>query len=255
MQKETAAIVAEMVDQEKQAASSKQATHLNTPSDIDTDSDTDEEDTEFERWQRRELERIKREEAIRDPNAKAEKATEASQAAAQVCSTSLVCMEMWPRLPSPCGGGAGIAFHHTHVQAARGKIKFMQKYYHKGAFFQTEADDDRGTVGGDEIYKRDFTGATGEDKFDKESLPAVMQVKKFGRAGRTKWTHLANEDTSAVNPTYSGQQQLQKDFLTGAYPEGAQDVFVKMKQAAEAKGGGRPGSVGDGLSKPRKMRT
>eukprot|EP00892_Ulva_mutabilis_P000569 jgi/Ulvmu1/10512/UM064_0050.1 len=215
-------MVAEMVDQEKQAAASKQATHLNTPSDIDTDSDTDEEDAEYERWQRRELERIKREEAIRDPNSKTEKVTEASQAGAQ---------------------------------AARGKIKFMQKYYHKGAFFQTEADDDRGTVGGDAIYRRDFTGATGEDKFDKESLPAVMQVKKFGRAGRTKWTHLANEDTSAVNTTYLGQQQLQKEYPTGAYPAGGQDIFMKMKQAAEAKGGGRPGSVGDGLSKPRKMRT
>lgn len=89
LQKETAAIVAEMVDQEKQAATSKQATHMNTPSDIDTDSDTDEEDAEFERWQRRELERIKREEAIRDPNARIEKASEYGQAAAQVCWTSL----------------------------------------------------------------------------------------------------------------------------------------------------------------------
>jgi len=142
------------------------------------------------------------------------------------------------------------------MQAPRGKVKFMQKYYHKGAFFQTEADDERGTVGGDAIYKRDFTGATGEDKFDKEALPAVMQVKKFGRAGRTKWTHLANEDTTVVNTAYSGSQHLQKDFPSGTYPESSvPDVFMKMKQAAEAKGGGRAGSVGDGLSKPRKMRT
>lgn len=142
------------------------------------------------------------------------------------------------------------------MQVQRGKLKFMQKYYHKGAFFQTEADDDRGTVGGDAIYKRDFTGATGEDKFDKEALPAVMQVKKFGRAGRTKWTHLANEDTSAMNTALGSQQNHQNDLFAGTYHHpGTPDVFLQMKQAAEAKGGGRPGSVGDGLSKPRKMRT
>lgn len=142
------------------------------------------------------------------------------------------------------------------VQAQRGKLKFMQKYYHKGAFFQTEADDDRGTVGGDSIYKRDFTGATGEDKFDKEALPTVMQVKKFGRAGRTKWTHLANEDTTAINTAFPGHQHLQKEFPNNAHQDpSTTDVFLQMKQAAEAKGGGRPGSVGDGLSKPRKMRT
>lgn len=73
-----------MVDLEKQAATSKQATHMNTPSDIDTDSDTDEEDTEFERWQRRELERIKHEEAIRDPNSKANKGKDNDLPPAQV---------------------------------------------------------------------------------------------------------------------------------------------------------------------------
>ena len=59
----------------------------------------------------------------------------------------------------------------------RPKTKFLQKYYHKGAFFQSGADDDRGTVGSEAIYARDFTGATGEDKFDREALPAVMQAR------------------------------------------------------------------------------
>jgi Microfibril-associated/Pre-mRNA processing len=71
-----------MVDQEKQAAATKQSGHLNTASDIDTDSETDEEETEFEKWKRRELERIKREEAQRDP---AKKPDTQAQTSTQVC--------------------------------------------------------------------------------------------------------------------------------------------------------------------------
>lgn len=69
MQKETNDIVAAIVDQEKESAATKPYTHLNTASDIDTDDDTDEEEQEFEQWKRRELDRIKREDAMRDPTA------------------------------------------------------------------------------------------------------------------------------------------------------------------------------------------
>lgn len=72
-------------------------------------------------------------------------------------------------------------------------------YWHKGAFFQENADDARGTSGGYEIFKRDYSAPTGEDKgVDKASLPKVMQVRNFGKMSRTKWTHLLAEDTSAA---------------------------------------------------------
>jgi len=76
------------------------------------------------------------------------------------------------------------------------KMKFLQKYFHKGAFFQEDSDDKFGTAGSHLIYKRDFSKPTEVDNFDKTLLPAVMQVKNFGRRGRTKWTHLLSEDTS-----------------------------------------------------------
>ena len=52
-------------------------------------------------------------------------------------------------------------------KAAKGKYKFLQKYYHRGAFFM---DKEEG------VYRRDFSGSTLEDKFDKTVLPKVMQV-------------------------------------------------------------------------------
>jgi len=38
-------------------------------------------------------------------------------------------------------------------------------------------DDVRATIGSDDIFKRDFSAPTGEDKFDKSMLPKVMQVR------------------------------------------------------------------------------
>lgn len=91
----------------------------------------------------------------------------------------------------------------------------MQKYYHKGVFYM----DDASVRDKEDVRRREATGATLEDNFNKEMLPAVMQVKNFGRSGqyercyscttlliiiiaadswccRTKYTHLADQDTT-----------------------------------------------------------
>lgn len=199
-------MVAEIVDaQRAAAAAAKASTHLASPSDIDTDTDDEAAEAEYQAWTRRELARVKREEAMRDPAAAA--AADAalagpttipgvrllynmSQAACPI--TPFDCNPLPPGYVTfaiagshfTCAGArvVGTTFRRRksvlHVQE-RTKTKFLQKYYHKGAFFQSGADDERGTVGGDAIYARDFTGATGEDKFDREALPAVMQARLF----------------------------------------------------------------------------
>ena len=70
------------------------------------------------------------------------------------------------------------------------QMRFMQRYYHKGAFFQDLQETE-------EVLQRDFSVPTGEDAdFDKANLPSVMQVRGFGRAKRSRYTHLADQDTS-----------------------------------------------------------
>lgn len=81
-------------------------------------------------------------------------------------------------------------------KASKGKYKFLQKYYHRGAFFLNDEDN---------VYKRDFSAPTLEDHFDKTILPKVMQVKNFGRSGRTKYTHLVDQDTTLFDSPWMSE--------------------------------------------------
>jgi microfibrillar-associated protein 1 len=72
----------------------------------------------------------------------------------------------------------------------KGQQKFMQRYYHKGVFYQEDAGD---------LLERDYTAPTLEDNYNKELMPEVMRVRqKFGFASQSKWTHLTAEDTTEV---------------------------------------------------------
>lgn len=67
-----------------------------------------------------------------------------------------------------------------------GNSNFMQKYYHKGSFFQDM----------DILSKRNYATAKTENAIDISLLPKVMQVRDYGKAGRSKYTHLADQDTT-----------------------------------------------------------
>ncbi|XP_046378797.1 microfibrillar-associated protein 1-like [Haliotis rufescens] len=136
---------------------------------VPTDDENDEE--EYETWKVRELRRLKRDREERE-NTEKEK-TEIEKVRGMTEEERRVEFRNNPR--------------QVTNKAPKGKYKFLQKYYHRGAFFM---DDDEG------VFKRDFSAPTLEDHFDKTILPKVMQVKNFGRSGRTKYTHLLDQDTT-----------------------------------------------------------
>jgi len=90
-------------------------------------------------------------------------------------------------------------------QKIKKKLKFLQKYYHGGAFFQDEIK---------ELSKtHDWAAPPGEDAWmDKSNVPKPMQVKNFGRASRSKYTHLVDQDTSNLkdNPWLKSRELLSK---------------------------------------------
>ncbi|RLN12688.1 microfibrillar-associated protein 1-like [Panicum miliaceum] len=147
-------------------------------SDTDTDDDADEA-KEYEAWKNREIERIRRDREAGLRKGESEKVRN---------MTGKKRMEYETGNPKP-------------LAKRKRMMKFMQRYYHKGAFFQ-KADDGSQMSGLDDVYKRDFSTPTGEDRTDMSILPKVMEVKKFGRSGRVKWTHLVDEDTTVLNNSY-----------------------------------------------------
>lgn len=74
----------------------------------------------------------------------------------------------------------------------RGKMGYMQKYYHKGAFYQEESE----KLG---LGKRDLMGARfADDVKNRELLPQALQMRdmtKLGKKGATKYKDLKSEDT------------------------------------------------------------
>ncbi|CAL1529575.1 unnamed protein product [Lymnaea stagnalis] len=141
---------------------------------IDSDEDNDEE--EYEVWKVRELKRIKRDREEREATDKEKMEVE--------------------RLRNMTEEERRQELRQNPKQvinkAPKGKYKFLQKYYHRGAFFLDKDD---------QVFKQDFSQPTLEDHFDKTILPKVMQVKNFGRSGRTKYTHLLDQDTTQKNET------------------------------------------------------
>eukprot|EP01127_Copromyxa_protea_P005389 TRINITY_DN15327_c0_g1_i1.p1 TRINITY_DN15327_c0_g1~~TRINITY_DN15327_c0_g1_i1.p1 ORF type:complete len:426 (-),score=144.07 TRINITY_DN15327_c0_g1_i1:993-2195(-) len=150
-----------------------EAAEMKAPDEIDVDTEDEgeeEQQQEFELWKLRELQRIKRDREQREA-ARLERA--------QIESRRGMTDEQVIAEKERLGDGV----------KEKKQIRFLQKYYHKGAFFADELAD---------VHKtHDWLEPVGEDReVDREILPAVLQVKNFGRSGRTKYTHLTDQDTT-----------------------------------------------------------
>ena len=140
--------------------------------------DTDDLDPETERaaWKLRELKRVKRErEAIEE----AEKEREEIERRRNLSKEDRDAEDK------------DFIEKQKEEQEGRGKMDFMQKYYHKGAFFQDDAK-------AEGLDRRDIMGSRYQDDLNRELLPQYMQIRdmtKLGRKSRTKYKDLKSEDT------------------------------------------------------------
>ncbi|XP_018620524.1 microfibrillar-associated protein 1 [Scleropages formosus] len=166
---------------------------------LDTDGENEEE--EYEAWKVRELKRIKRDREAREAMEKEKSEIERFH--------NLTEEERRAELRN---NGRQVT-----NKAIKGKYKFLQKYYHRGAFFMDEEED---------VFKRDFSAPTLEDHFNKTILPKVMQVKNFGRSGRTKYTHLVDQDTTSFDSAWA-QESAQNSKFFKQKAGGVRDVFER----------------------------
>jgi len=156
---------------------------------LSINSDDENEEAEYESWKLRELKRVKRDREEREARQKERDEVEAL--ANMTAEERHSALRNNPR--------------KVTNEKVKGKHKFMQKYYHRGAFFM-EKDED--------IYSRDFAAPTLDDHFDKTVLPKVMQVKNFGRSGRTKYTHLVDQDTTNFESPWSLDSSSTNKFMS-----------------------------------------
>ncbi|CAO1614368.1 unnamed protein product [Sympodiomycopsis kandeliae] len=145
----------------------------------DTDSLNPEE--EFQLWRLRELSRIKR-----DLESEIEKEKEEEERRKRDLLSESEKLNLDTQK-------ANASRQEKRQQRSENQSGFLQKYYHKGAFFQDL----------DILKKRDYSGESTESSIDKKNLPSIMQKRDFGKRGQSKWTHLSNEDTSRTGNSSS----------------------------------------------------
>uniref|UniRef100_A0A2P2I457 Microfibrillar-associated protein 1-like n=1 Tax=Hirondellea gigas TaxID=1518452 RepID=A0A2P2I457_9CRUS len=183
--------------------------------DVNTDDEAD--DAEYEGWKLRELRRLKRDkeeqesmQREREDVEKVRHMTEDERRIEQRNNPKTVTNK-----------------------AVKGKYKFLQKYYHRGAFFLDNED---------EVYKRDFSSSTLDDHFDKSILPKVMQVKNFGRSGRTKYTHLVDQDTTTFDSPWAADTQINHKF-SNSTAGGMKQLYDTPSTKKETSSSGASGAL------------
>lgn len=181
--KQTLKLVEDSIKKDMEAAKAEKDPHIN-----DVNTDDENEEIEYETWKLRELKRLKRDRDEREAVEKERDDIERMRSLPE--EERLKELKLNPKKVT----------NKSH----KGKYKFLQKYYHRGAFYLDREED---------VFKQDFSAPTLEDHFDKTVLPKVMQVKNFGRCGRTKYTHLVDQDTTKFDSPWISETANNDKFM------------------------------------------
>ncbi|KAE8348799.1 splicing factor, Prp19-binding domain-containing protein [Aspergillus coremiiformis] len=141
------------------------------------DKDGADPEAEYAAWKLRELKRIKRE---REAIEAAEKEREEVERRRNLTAEE---REREDR--------EFIAKQQEEREATRSQGGFMQRYFHKGAFFRDDLEKEG-------LDRRNVMGARFVDDVSRETLPEYMQIRdmtKLGKKGRTRYKDLKSEDT------------------------------------------------------------
>ncbi|KRX05423.1 hypothetical protein PPERSA_05532 [Pseudocohnilembus persalinus] len=158
----------------------------------DDDDDIDKE-KEAEQWKIRELKRIKRD---RDERLKYQKLQQEVERRRNLTEEQRIQEDLEKEKKNP--------------KKEKTKYVFMQKYYHKGAFYQGDEEDDPNS-----ILNRDFNVAVGEELFDKSQLRNFQQKRRgmYGVKGQSKYTHLTDQDTTNYDPSFKVDENIQQKMF------------------------------------------
>ena len=168
-----------LVGKQKKLKSQQEKIYIHLPDDTDDQNDI----TEYNNWKERELKRIKRDIEKYETYLKNQEEIKKRRlmSETEIKEDNL-------RL------GAD-----STKNRFRSKISFLQKYYHKGVFFQDEAEDDP-----NHIYNRDFNLPTWEDTIDKSNLPKLLAKRRGNvwKKSQSKYTHLNDADTTNFDKNF-----------------------------------------------------
>ncbi|CAI7585416.1 unnamed protein product [Penicillium glandicola] len=135
-----------------------------------------------------------------------------------------------------------IAKQKEDREATRGQTGFMQRYFHKGAFF-------RGDLEAEGLDRRELMGARFEDDVNRDTLPQYMQVRdmtKLGKKGRTRYRDLKTEDTGRFGDGLENRRRRDGP------PEGVTDErFMPDRRGGGDDGDRGPTDLGAGLGRIR----
>ena len=168
-----------LIGKQKKLKSQQEKIYIHLPDDTDVQNDI----TEYNNWKERELKRIKRDiekyESYLKDQEEIKKRRLMSESEIKEDNLRL---------------GAD-----STKNRFRSKISFLQKYYHKGVFFQDEAEDDP-----NHIYNRDFNLPTWEDTIDKTNLPKLLAKRRGNvwKKSQSKYTHLNDADTTNFDKNF-----------------------------------------------------